>query len=250
MRVLILALFASLAASGFAQATSGSETEDLITTDRPGIANGSALKRPGEIQIEAAYQGQRVSGDRNTVVPFLLRFGATDRFEVRLETGAFVAVQDGTTGYAPHSLGAKYGLGANRCLIGRVFVPSGGGGFGSDRFQGDLLYATDVALSGGYGLTLNVGGAFYDSGEATYGTGLAAATLSYGPNARTSLFADAGFQTSEGTGRTALTLDAGIAYIVGRDVQLDLSVGNGVTGFTTPRPFVAAGLSYRFRPKR
>lgn len=244
-RTLVLPLLV-ISSGAFAQ----SSGEDLITTDRPGIANGSALKRPGEIQIETAYQGQRVSGDRNVIVPFLLRFGTTERFEARLETSSFITVQDGTAGYAPHSLGAKYGLGQNRAIIGRVFVPSGGGGFGSNRFQGDLLYATDIALRQGYGLTVNVGGAFYDSGSAMYGTGLAALTLSYGSNARTSFFVDGGFQTSEGTGRTALTLDAGVAYIVGRDVQLDLSVGNGVTGFTTPHPFVATGISYRCRPRR
>ena len=40
--------------------------------------------------------------------------------------------------------------------------------------------------------------------------------------------------------------DAGVAYIVGHDIQLDLSVGTGAAGLTPPHPFVSAGISKRF----
>jgi len=37
-----------------------------------------------------------------------------------------------------------------------------------------------------------------------------------------------------------------VAYIVGRNVQLDVSVGTGVNGQTPPHPFVSLGVSFRF----
>jgi hypothetical protein len=42
-----------------------------------------------------------------------------------------------------------------------------------------------------------------------------------------------------------MIVDAGVAYIVGCDLQLDLSAGQNVHGVTAPKPFVAAGISLR-----
>lgn len=43
-----------------------------------------------------------------------------------------------------------------------------------------------------------------------------------------------------------MIVDAGGAFIIGHDIQLDLSVGTGVAGSKPPHPFVAAGFSKRF----
>ncbi len=210
-----------------------------------------------EFQFELGIQSERHAGgdERDTLFPLLLRYGVSERFELRFETSGIdeLSRAAGRTvnGYQPVSLGGKFRLGEGLGLIGRAFAPSGGGGFESDRAQGDVRLAADVALKSGFSLNPNLGfGVYTGDGGTSYGTALAALTLNFNPNPRTQFFVDAGFQSSEGTGRAAAIVDGGVTVILGRDVQLDLSAGTGISGETTPRPFVGAGVSWRFRPRR
>jgi len=58
---------------------------------------------------------------------------------------------------------------------------------------------------------------------------------------------DTGLQSPETRGgRAAVIVDAGIADLLTRDVQLDFSAGKGLRGSTPPRGFVSAGISTRF----
>jgi hypothetical protein len=45
-----------------------------------------------------------------------------------------------------------------------------------------------------------------------------------------------------------VVFDGGVAYIIGCNLQLDASIGNGAHGRAPPRPFVAFGISFRTRP--
>ena len=229
-----------------------------IVTDRPGIANGAFVVRPGTFQIEAALQRDNLDGERDTIVPFLLRVGAARRFELRFETNGALAVAEtggrSTTGYSPVSVGGKFrlreGSGSKApavSLLGRVFPPSGSGAFAARRTQGDLLLVADLG-AGPYGFTGNVGIAAQDDGDGTTrGVFLAAGTVSLSVNDRLGSFVDFGLQAPESSGRTQLILDAGFTYLAAKNLQLDLSAGQGVRGFSAPRPFVALGVSYRFR---
>lgn len=61
------------------------------------------------------------------------------------------------------------------------------------------------------------------------------------------LFVDSGAQKPEAGGAgSAVVYDAGMAYLVSRDIQVDLSVGAHGTGSTPPRSFAATGLSIQF----
>jgi hypothetical protein len=76
---------------------------------------------------------------------------------------------------------------------------------------------------------------------------LLATTLTFSPTKAFSVFVDAGVQSPEAKfGKTSILLDVGAAYLIGRDWQVDLSVGYGAVGKTPPRPFVSAGVSARF----
>jgi hypothetical protein len=70
--------------------------------------------------------------------------------------------------------------------------------------------------------------------------------LNYLPSKNLNPFIDFGIQApEEKNGETSVVVDAGLAYIVDRDVQLDVSVGTGVHGQTPPQPFVSLGVSWR-----
>lgn len=71
--------------------------------------------------------------------------------------------------------------------------------------------------------------------------------MSYNPTSSLNVFVDAGLQSPEKKGgRTSVIVDAGLAYLLTRDVQLDFSVGKGIRGITPPKAFMSAGISTRF----
>lgn len=239
--------------------------DDYINPDRPGIADGSTTVGHGHFQIETALQREFRQGgdDRTTFIPTLLRYGFADKWEVRVEGNGYtwetqVDPTQGTTrshGLAPTSIGLKYNfveaIGSKQPSVGaivRVFPPSGSGAFRDTRTTGDFRLAADWNFADKWSLNPNVGvGMYQDKSSRTYTAGLFAATLNFNPSKVVNFFVDTGIQTpEEKNGRTSMIVDAGGALIIGHDIQLDLSVGTGVTGSTPPHPFVAAGFSKRF----
>ena len=130
----------------------------------------------------------------------------------------------------------------------RLFPPSGSSDFGTHHLNGDLRLTADWGLAPNWALNPNVGVAVYeDDAGKLFTAGLAAVTLTYGPNNRIQPFADLGLQSPEQTaGRTALIFDGGGTYLLNPDTQLDLSLGTGIAGRTPPRLFWTAGVSRRF----
>ena len=249
--------------------TTDSSEEDLINADRPGIADGSRTLDARQAQLEIGAQHERhVDADgreRLLFFPTLLRYGMTGRVEARVESGtlnhAHVTAPDGSTesstGVAPVLLGGKVLLydshGDRRRSLGtivRVAPPSGSGDFRTSHTTGDVRLAGDWDFAPHLSLNPNVGAAHYEgSGGDTYDAALGALTLTYSPNERVLPFVDAAYQSrdDDSGGTWSLVVDTGVAWIVGRDVQLDLSAGSGAHGSSPPKPFIAAGISVRAR---
>ncbi len=238
---------------------------DLINADRPGLADGSNVigRHHSQIELGAQWERHDSSGtrDRRFFVPALVRYGLSDQWEMRVETSAAYATAtingQTTVGSAPTSIGAKFhfqdGDGPRRPSLGtiiRVSPPSGSAIFTANRTQIDLRFAADWDLVKGglWSLNPNVGIASYDAGDGTnFFAGLYALTVNYNPTPHLNFFIDAGLQAPEQRhGLTGLTIDAGVAVIVGENIQFDLSIGQGVNGQTTPHPFIGFGLSRRF----
>jgi hypothetical protein len=241
--------------------------DDYINPDRPGIADGSYVVGAGRFQIETGVQQEYRRGDaehsRTLFVPTLLRLGLTDRVELRVEGSTYswkqardpllgVMTTDGT---APTSIGLKLHFidpdGASRPSVGailRVFPPSGSGAFRTGHTTGDLRLVADWDFAPQWSLNPNLGAAVYeDNSGKTYAAGLFAMTLNYNPSKVLNFFVDTSVQYPEArNGRSAMIVDIGTAFLVGRNTQLDLSVGWGTLGRTTPRLFLAGGISQRF----
>jgi hypothetical protein len=217
--------------------------EDLINPDRPGIADGSGTLRRGVFQIEAGAERDDQSGSRTLITPALFRYGVTDRFELRVETAGW-AHTDHASGLSPVSVGAKLSLQEGLGVIARVFPPSGSGAFRSHQTAGDLRLAADKSFGEKWAINPNVGLAFDEDGR-RISAGLAALTVQYNLSPRLNVFADGGLTANRG-GDADLLLDGGTAWIVGRDTQLDASIGWGAHGGNVPNVFFAAGISRRF----
>ncbi len=260
-----LVLLAPISAQ--AQAPPAAADDDYINPDRPGIADGSNVVGAGRFQIETGVQEEfRHSGgvsDETLLLPTLLRLGLNRDWELRVETtGAFIwdKASDHASGVTknegvdPISLGVKYhfqdtaGLSQPSLgLILRVFAPSGTGPFKTAHTTADLRLAADWDIAPKWSVNPNVGVAVYESGGRTFDAALFATTLNYNPKPILNVFVDTGVQSPETKGgRTAVIYDAGVAYIIGHNIQLDASVGTGAVGSTPPHPFVSVGISKRY----
>jgi hypothetical protein len=129
-----------------------------------------------------------------------------------------------------------------------VFPPSGSGELRTSRVTGDFRLTADWSFADKWSLNPNLGVAVYqDDAKRSYVAGLFATTLNFNPSKVVNLFIDAGVQyPEEKNGRASVIFDVGGAYIIGHDIQLDLSVGAGAAGTKPPHPFAAAGFSKRF----
>lgn len=255
---------AAVAAVAFVGAAGAlAQAEEPINADRPGIADGSKVVGDGRLQIEAGVQKEtrRAAGisDQRVMAPLLLRAGIGQNWEFRLETNSYVFQSSGDglreEGSAPFALGAKFQItdptdrtAPSIGVIARVMPPSGSGSFRSRRTSGDLRLAADWDFAQNWSLNPNVGvGRVEDEEGRTFFARTFAATVSYNPTASLNVFVDAGLQSPEKKGgRSSVIVDAGIAYLLTPDVQLDFSAGKGVRGNTSPRGFVSAGISTRF----
>jgi hypothetical protein len=248
--------------------TQSAEEPDLINPDRPGIADGSTVVGAKRFQIESGIQeefrGRGDSREHTFFVPTLLRFGIDSHWEVRLEGNTFTRVTtldsasatNHTSGFAPVSIGFKYYIfdlnGAHQISLGtivRVFPQWGSKEFRTQHVTGDVRLAADWSFAPSLKLSLNpnVGiGRYEDDQGRSFTAGLFAVTLNYLPTNKLNPFIDVGAQfPEERNGETAVILDTGIAYIVGRNLQIDASIGAGAHGDTAPHPFLEFGISWR-----
>jgi hypothetical protein len=246
----------------------GDDAQDLINPDRPGIADGSAVIGAKRVQIESGVQAEfrrdGESREHTLFVPTLLRVGINSRFEARVEGNTFTRVSEidpliATThdeGFAPVSVGFKFQFeeskGVSHPSLGaivRVFPDSGTGDFHTHHATGDARLAADWDFAPRLKLSLNpnVGvGRYEDDQGRTFTAALFAVTLNYLPTKKLNPFVDVGVQSpEESDGKSSVIFDTGLACIVGRNVQLDASIGTGAHGNSPPHPFVGFGISLR-----
>ena len=243
------------------------EQDDYINPDRPGIADGSNVVGAGRVQIEAGLQQEfrrnLAVDDRRLFVPALLRLGINDNWEARVESNVYTWMRQsdpatGVTrseGMMPASLGIKYHFqdsnGSTRPSLGaivRIFPASGSNNFRTRHTTGDIRLAADWDFAPHWSLNPNLGVAVYEDGQnQLFTAGLFAMTLNYNPSKTLNFFVDTGMQSpEEKNGKSAIIYDAGVAYLISPDIQLDFSVGTGTAGSTPPGTFLAAGISRRF----
>ena len=243
---------------------------DLINPDRPGIADGSTVIGAKTFQLESGIQEEfRRSGDsreHTLFVPMLLRFGINRHWEARIEGNTFTRITtfdsanstSHTSGFAPSSMGFKYHIynsnGDHQISLGtivRVFPAWGSKEFRLQHVTWDVRLAADWNLAPSLKLSVNpnIGvGRYEDDKGRLFSAGLFAITLNYLPNKKLNPFIDLGVQSPEANnGKAAAILDGGVAYIIGRNIQIDASIGTGAHGETPPQPFLGFGISWRLK---
>ena len=239
--------------------------DDSLSSDRPGITNGSLVISPDTVQIEMGAQGDyqdSLGGDDQSYgMPTLIRIGLSKQVELRLESDLFSYDQNSdqdsisrTSGYSPINLGTKYEFlsgSENAPTMGAILQiapPSGSSDFSTKHVNSDLLIAGDFAV-GNLDVGVNVGGAIYeDDDHQLYFATLAGVTVSLGVADKLNVFVDTGIQQPESKrGTSAVVSDVGASYLLNSDTQIDCSIGAGVHGDDTPDFTWSSGFSRRFR---
>jgi hypothetical protein len=186
--------------------------DDLINPDRPGIADGSQTIARGTFQLETGVD--REQGEN--AFPTLLRLGISKNFEARVESESVLTHP--LLGFKVHF--------ADTPSLG-VIVRAG------EHHEGDVRLAADINLGEKWSLNPNVG-INRDRGA------LAALTVQYNLTQHANVFVDGGYDTSQ------LLIDAGGAWIIGRNTQFDASATWGARGRGVANVVYSAGISRRF----
>src|SRR5882724_1100097 len=150
-----------------------------------------------------------------------------------------------TSGFAPISRGFKYHIynsnGDHQISLGtivRVFPAWGSKEFRLQHVTWDVRLAADWNLAPSLKLSVNpnIGvGRYEDDKGRLFTAGLFAITLNYLPNKKLNPFIDLGVQSPEANnGKAAAILDGGVAYIIGLNIQIDVSIGTGAHGLRPP----------------
>jgi hypothetical protein len=242
--------------------------EEPISTDRPDVVESSQVVGKGRVQLETSVQWERQRGDgqrsETLSTPTLLRIGAGERFELRVETDGRTRIRSSdpvgverTAGYADSAFGIKWhvadqageGLASRPSLAWLVHadLPTGSRVLRGHGVRPSLRLAAEWELADGYSLGVMPGLAL-DADEAgqRYGFGILAATLGKEMNERMRGFVELAASRIARTahGGTEATFDTGLTYSINKDCQLDVALARGLNR-RSPDLRLGAGLSVR-----
>ncbi len=255
------ALARALASAALAAAASA----DPLSADRPGQSSPPNVVAPGAIQLEGGFAFEREtaagSSNANTIrVPQgLLRVGVLPFLELRASADGFVfedragassraSASDFTLGSRARVLDQSGAIPATALEFG-LSLPTGSNSVTSDGVDpsGALLF--EWALGARFALDLTVVLASTSLGVSDSRRAFSAEpALSLGAalTERASVFVEyyAVF-VNRGLGDQH-SIDGGFAWLLGDDLQLDVSAGAGLND-SAPDFFVSAGVAWRFR---
>lgn len=259
----------ALLAGALAGATAGvaHADDEAMATDRPDFVESSDVVGKGRVQVETslAWERERQGGmkARLSSTPTLLRVGVSDTWELRLETDGRLrlrseaaGVSSRERGWSDLSFGVKWhhrdgdeeagtpGLG----WLLHLDADTGSGAFRGQGVRPSLRMVAEWEFAGGWSLGV-MPGLFRDRDESgrRFTAGILAAVLGKSLNERTRVFVElSGEQLAAARhGGHVATLDAGVAYLLTRDLQLDAAVSRGLSR-NAPDFAWTVGLSARF----
>ena len=232
------------------------QTMAPIIPDRPTITEAPFTVPKGYFQGEFGFGIEDTDpGFIYTYPKALLKFGITDNFELRFYT-EYTTIQKepnpDLNGFIPLSVGIKAKLGEQKgvlpkmSFLGHLRIP----GVVSDELETKYLAPT-LALLFEHHVS--------DVISIAYNVGVEWDGLSPDPNFLYTLnptinITDRLAIFGEGFGRIIqqedddieFSVDAGLSYLIGNDLMIDVVLGKGITD-NKPSRFIEAGFSYRFK---
>ncbi len=231
-----------------------------LITDRPDATEAPTVVPKGYLQIETGAFYEDVGDDTftqetTTFNTTLLRYGLLDNLELRVgwdfaETKSAsngIELPDLESGLSPLLLGAKIGITEEKGIlpeigiIGHLFLPfTAAKDFKPETTGVDFRFSFTHTLSEKSSLSYNLGAEWgNDSPEAAY-----IYTIAYGYSITDALgmYAELYGDFPEDNKANHLW-DAGLTYLLNNNIQLDATVGSGIT--KGQNLLLSAGISFR-----
>jgi len=255
-------LFLMVASTARAQAPA---TPDPISTDRPGILFSIPTVKPHVLQVELGIPSVTIDNGggtdfRSTSLVALVRYGLTDKLELRLGSPVYTEtrVTSGGSRFTDHGfgdveVGAKWRLVDNAgarpslALIPSVIVPVGEKGFSAGRPIYQLNTMAEWALTKDWSADALAGYLNGPEDRGRYGQETFAVLLGRSlPSPKWSAYGEAAYVATNLDGASDSSfLGGGVKVLVSNDLQLDLSFDRGLTS-DSPDWLFGLGLSARF----
>jgi hypothetical protein len=235
-----------------------------IATDRPDFVESIDVVGTGRVQLEAGLSLERdLQGEVSSRVvstPFLLRIGLDEHWEVRLETDGAIATRVESQGFSASDHGlADISLGLKRnirepagsrpgvALLMHVDLNSGSGNLRGEGLRPSLRAVAEWEMPGDTSLGVMPGVLFDRSASHYFMSGIFAVTFAKQWTARAHTFVEVAGQrlAHADDGGNVVTFDAGWAYLLTRDGQIDVAAARGATA-NAPDWSYGAGISWRF----
>lgn len=224
-----------------------------ISADRPGFGDGTTTVAPGTFQAGLGYAFNGNGRSSHELGQLLLRFGLTNRVEVRGGVGSYVFNESpADNGYAGTSVGTKVQLVRAELAalsgVATLDVPTGTGAFdtGDDRARQEVKLAFDGALGDDLTFSVNGGTRFFYAAGAQNDRAvewLFVPTLSFSATETTGAYVGyAGFYDD---GPNANWVEGGVTYLYDADTQLDVNTGLRVDD-NGDDFFLGVGVARRF----
>ena len=232
-----------------------------ISANRPGFGETADVVGRGILQVESGlvFDGDRIDDftARTVTAPaYLVRLGLTSRLELQVASeGMFSrsvstgAMSSRVSGRADIDLGFKAKIateaeaGVNVAVLGSLNLPAGADGFTSGGYDPGVKLALGKSLAGGFAVGGNVQLASATAGDGRVLQHALSAVVARAYASGWSVFGEVYRQTA-GSGAPATSVDGGVARLVGSNLQVDVSVGRGLSGSATDW-FVAFGIAVR-----
>ncbi len=225
-----------------------------VVSDRPDVAEGPAVVGRGVFQIETGLARERNgAGERTYTTPTLLRYGAFDTVELRLETDGRMSAPSGR-GYGDVGIGAKWHLqdgGEDSPAIGlevKVDLATGSRAFRGQGSRPALLLATEWELSPEFSLSVMPGVIRdRDDSGAAFTAAIMAVSLDKEWTEQLHSFVELSAPQIAGSrhGGTQASVNLGVTYALSKELQIDTALFRGLNK-RTPDIYWTVGLSARF----
>lgn len=243
--------------------------DEPISTDRPDFVESSATVGKGRLQIETSLAFERNDAEgvktRTRSTPTLVRWGAGEDWELRLETDGFMretsrdrntGLGDKASGFSDTAVGIKWHTMDGDEKTGRpsmAWLFHADLNTGTREFRGSGLRPSVRAvaeweLPDEWSVGVMPGVVFdkRDDGK-RFTAGILAVTVGKGWTDRLRTFVELSGQSlaAKKNGGSFVTFDTGVVYLLTNDTQVDFAISRGLNK-DTPDFSWTVGLSMRF----
>ncbi len=229
-----------------------SQNSEPIEADRPDQTETPALVPKGMFQIESgfSYQKNDTQSSSSALPSVLLKYGISDRFELRLITEFVIDKNNSlnTSGFNPVLMGCKIkicdesGMLPKTSFLGHLSLPNlASSKYKTDFYAPEFRFTMQHTLFEKWSLGYNLGSEW--DGFSAEPTFVYTLTTGYSITDKLGSYLELfGFAPQNDTAYH--NLDAGCTYLISQNFMLDLSTGAGLTS-NAPDYYFAFGFSYR-----